>query len=70
MARERSKGCPGRLYYKLQSPPSMLGPTRPPRCPCLWTDFIIKANFKSLMTDMVKNDVDFGYQLLRLSKLF
>lgn len=58
--RERSPHCPGRLYTKHAQQ------GRPPRCPCLWTDFIVKQNFKSILL----NDPDLGYSLTRLLRLF
>ena len=58
--RERSPYCPGRLYKPFS------GTTRPERCPCLWSDFMIKQNFKAIMI----NDADLGYRMTRLLRLF
>lgn len=58
--RERSPHCPGRLYQQVTYS------NRPTRCACLWTDFMIKQNFRAILM----NDPDLGYQLTRLLRLF
>lgn len=65
--RDRSPTCPGRLYgSRLGQLAGPTSPGRPPRCPCLWTEFIINRNFIAIM----QNDPDLGYRVVRLLRLF
>ena len=58
--REPGKFC--RPYKKYQS--QYHG--RPPYCPCLWTDWIIKGNFKAMM----EADPSLRWELARIFDLF